>query len=124
MPAGKRSVRVGEQLLKEIAYLVEHKVRDPRVRKVTLTGVHMTSDLKIARVYYSLFGDEKEIEQAGDGLESAKGFIKREIGRTLSLRYMPDLQFRHDPSLARGEEMDRLIESLNLPEEKEGERED
>lgn len=117
MPAGKRSVRVGEQLHKEIAHLVEHKVRDPRVRKVTLTGVQMTSDLKIARVYYSLLGDAREVEEAGEGLESAKGFIKREIGRILKLRYMPELQFRHDPSLERGVEMEKLIESLNLPEE-------
>ena len=116
--AGKRSVRVGEQLLKEIADLIEHKVRDPRVRKITLTGVRMSNDLKSAKIFFSLLGDANEIAKATKGLESAKGFIKREIGRRLELRYMPDIEFRYDPSLERGEEMEKLFNSLKTSEEK------
>lgn len=112
-------MRVGEQLLKEIADLIEHKVRDPRVRKVTLTGVRMSNDLKSAKVFFSLFGDPGEVASAKNGLDSAKGFIKREIGRRLELRYMPEIEYWYDPSLERGEEMEKLLESLDLPEEKE-----
>jgi ribosome-binding factor A len=117
--AGKRSIRVGELVLKEMADLIERKVRDPRVRSVTLTGVRMSNDLKSAKVFFSLVGDEEVIARARQGLDSAKGFIKREIGRRLELRYMPDIEFRYDPSLERGEEMEKLFESLDLPRETE-----
>jgi ribosome-binding factor A len=119
VPAVKRSVRVGELLLKEIADLIEHRVRDPRVGRVTLTGVSMSNDLKSAKVFFSLLGDSDEIVKATKGLESAKGFIKREIGRRLELRYMPEIEFRYDPSLERGEEMEKLFKSLKSSENKE-----
>ncbi|MGD8388526.1 MAG: 30S ribosome-binding factor RbfA [Desulfobacteraceae bacterium] len=112
---GKRSVRVGEQLLQEIADLLEHKVRDPRVKGVTLTGVRLSRDLKSAKVFFSSMGEAFEIENAQKGLDSATGFIKREIGLRLELRYMPEIEFRHDPSLQYGEDMEKIIDGLNLP---------
>lgn len=120
MLAGKRSARVGEQLFKEIAELIEYRVKDPRVRGVTLTGVDMADDLKFAKVYYSVLGDEVDLEDTQKGLLSAKGFIKREIGRRMELRYVPELDFRHDPSLKRGEKMEKLLDRL-IPEEPEEE---
>jgi ribosome-binding factor A len=114
--AGKRSDRVGEQLFKEIAQLIEHMVKDPRVRVVTVTGVDLSTDLKFAKVYYSVFDEEKTLEDAEKGLLSAKGYIKREIGRRMGLRYVPDLVFMHDTSLKRGVEMEKLLDSLNLDE--------
>ncbi len=120
MLAGKRSARVGEQLFKEIAELIEHRVKDPRVRGVTLTGVDMADDLKFAKVYFSVLGDEVDLEDSQQGLLSAKGFIKREIGRRMELRYVPELDFRHDPSLKRGEKMEKLLDRLR-PEESEEE---
>lgn len=121
MLAGKRSARVGEQLFKEIAELIEYRVKDPRVRGVTLTGVDMADDLKFAKVYYSVLGDEVDLEDTQKGLLSAKGFIKREIGRRMELRYVPELDFRHDPSLKRGEKMEKLLDRLiaEEPEEEE-----
>ncbi|MBW2066121.1 MAG: 30S ribosome-binding factor RbfA [Deltaproteobacteria bacterium] len=113
MLAGKRAVRVGDQILREIADLLSRKVRDPRVRKTTVTAVHLSNDLKCARVYFSVYGDDKDVREAEAGLNSAKGFIKREIGRRLELKYMPDLIFRHDPSLEMGEHLKRLFEKLN-----------
>ena len=112
---GKRSVRVGEQLLQEIADLLVHKVRDPRVQGVTLTGVRLSRDLKSAKVFFSSLGDALDIENAQKGLDSATGFIKREIGLRLELRYMPEIEFRHDPSLQYGEDMEKLLEGLSPP---------
>lgn len=121
MLAGKRSARVGEQVRREIAELIEHRVKDPRIRGVTLTGVSMADDLKSAKVYFSVLGEDVDPEKVQGGLQSAKGFIKREIGRRLELRYVPDLEFRHDPSLVRGVEMEKLLESLDPDEPGEGE---
>lgn len=111
--AGKRSVRVGEQLLKVMAELIEHKVKDPRVRGVTLTGVDMSNDLRYARVHFSVLGGDTEPQEVLDGFASAKGFIRREVGARMELRYVPDIQFSHDTSLEHGEKMEKLLESLN-----------
>ena len=116
MLAGKRAVRVGDQLLREIADLLLNSVRDPRVKGATLTGVDLSNDLKHAKVFYSLIGDEKEFERIQEGLDSAKGFIKRELAARMELKYMPDIIFRRDPSLEEGNRMERLFESLKSDE--------
>ena len=116
MLAGKRSARVGEQILKEIAELIEHRVKDPRVKGVTLTGVEMSNDLKYARVFFSVLGRDVEPRDVLDGFSSAKGFIRREIGARMELRYVPELDFRHDTSLEHGEKMEKLLDSLVKPE--------
>ncbi len=112
MLAGKRAVRIGDLLLREIADLLTRRVKDPRVKGVTLTGVLVSRDLKHARVYYSIIGDEGAILEIQSGLDSAKGFIKREIGLRLELKYVPDIVFKHDPSLERGEHMERVFQKI------------
>jgi ribosome-binding factor A len=114
MLAGKRAVRIGDQLLREIADLLVKKVKDPRIKGATLTGVRLSDDLRHAKVYYSVMGDKEAFERTQAGLDSAKGFIKKEIGHRMDLKYMPDITFKHDPSLAEGEHMERLFEKLKL----------
>lgn len=112
MMSGRRADRIGDQVLREIADLLMRKVKDPRVKGATLTGISMSNDLKHARVYYSVIGSEREVLEAQAGLDSAKGYIKKEIGLRLDLKYMPDIIFRHDPSLATGEHMERLFQQI------------
>ncbi len=112
MLAGKRAVRVGDQLLREIADLLVKKVKDPRIRGATITGVRLSDDLRHARVYYSVMGSREDFERTQAGLDSAKGFIKKEIGHRMDLKYMPDITFKHDPSLANGDHMEKLFEKL------------
>ena len=112
MLAGKRAVRVGDQLLREIADLLLTSVRDPRVKGVTLTGVDLSKDLKHAKVYYSLIGHNKEVNRIQGGLDSAKGFIKRELAARMDLKYMPDIIFKRDLSLEKGDHMERLFRKL------------
>ena len=112
MLAGKRALKVGDLLLREMATLLMHRVKDPRVQGVTLTGVNLSRDLKHAKVYFSLIGDEKARQKAQAGLDSAKRFIKREIGLRMDLKYIPEIVFRHDPSLDKGEQMERLFKKI------------
>ncbi|MGD8986295.1 MAG: 30S ribosome-binding factor RbfA [Desulfobacteraceae bacterium] len=114
MLAGKRAVRVGDQLLREIADLLVKKVKDPRIKGATLTGVRLSDDLRHAKVYYSVMGNGEDFERAQAGLDSAKGFIKKEIGHRMDLKYMPDITFKHDPSLAKGDHMEKLFEKLKV----------
>ncbi len=97
--------------------LILTRVKDPRVQGVTMTGTRVTGDLKQAKVYFSVLGGQGEVERAQAGLDSAKGFIKREIGLRLKLRYMPDITFIHDPSLESGTRMELLFKELNLGDE-------
>ncbi|MBN2125531.1 MAG: 30S ribosome-binding factor RbfA [Deltaproteobacteria bacterium] len=112
MAAGRRAIRVGDLMRREIADLLMTKVKDPRVRGITLTGVRLSNDLRYARVFFSIMGGEEEILKAQAGLDSAKGFIKREIGRRMDLKYMPEILFKHDPSLETGSHMERIFEKL------------
>ena len=112
MLAGKRAVRVGDQVLKAIADLLMYRVKDPRVGGVTLTGIHLSNDLKHARVYFSVIGDKDEVIRAQSGLDSAKGYIKHEIGLRVNLRYVPDIIFEHDPTLEAGNRMEMLFQKI------------
>ena len=112
MLAGSRSHRVGDQILRELSDLLLRKLRDPRLKGVTLTDVRMSKDLRHAYVYYSLLGQDEQKKQAQAGFESAKGFIRREIGERVRLRYIPDIQFKYDMSLEYGQKMERLLEKI------------
>lgn len=119
MLAGKRAVRVGDQLLREIADILSRKVKDPRVKGATLTGIRLSDDLKHARVYFSVMGGREDVQKVQGGLESAKGYIKREIGARMDLKYTPEIAFKHDPSLEMGQHMEKIFEKIKSegPEE-------
>ena len=119
MGSGKRPARVGELIFREIAYLLMDTLKDPRVRGVTLTGLRLSDDVRQAKVFFSVMGDKEEIEAAQAGLNSAKGFIKREIGKRIRIRYVPELQFFYDATLREGHRMERLLKDIqpSVPEE-------
>jgi ribosome-binding factor A len=112
MLPGKRATRVGDQILRFTAELLMNKIRDPRVKGVTLTGINLSNDLKNARIFFSVIGTESEVKKALTGLESAKGFIKRQLGSGLELRYVPDIIFDHDPTLATGNRLEQLFKKI------------
>lgn len=112
MLAGKRAVRVGDQLLREVADLLMTKVKDPRVKGATLTGIHLSDDLKHARIFFSVIGGRDAVRNSQSGLDSAKGYIKREVASRLELKNIPDIVFKHDPSLETGQHMEKLFEKI------------
>ncbi|MBW1672195.1 MAG: 30S ribosome-binding factor RbfA, partial [Deltaproteobacteria bacterium] len=96
MLAGNRSQRVGDQILREISDLLLRKVKDPRLKGVTLTEVKVSKDLRNAYIYYSIFSQDEQKKHVQAGFESAKGFIRKEIGEKLHLRYVPNIRFIYD----------------------------
>ncbi|MFO7600178.1 MAG: 30S ribosome-binding factor RbfA [Candidatus Desulfacyla sp.] len=116
MAAGKRATRVGDLILREMAFLLLDKVEDPRVQGVTLTGIRLSNDLKQAKVFYSVLGGEGQVEKALAGLNSARGFIKKQIGTRMELRYVPEILFVHDASLEAGSHMERVFEEIGASE--------
>lgn len=114
MLGGKRTSRVGDQIMKVVADLLLHKVRDPRVRNVTLTGIEVSKDLRHSRIFFSVMGEIKDIQKTQKGLDSARGFIKREIGSRLDIKYIPDIIFKYDPTLEKTEDLEKLFKKINL----------
>lgn len=108
----RRQRQVAELLHEELSVLIQRRARDPRLGFVTVTGVEMSPDLRIAHVYVSVLGSDDDVKQSLQSLRRAAGFFRRELGASLSLRYLPELNFRSDDSLARGLRIDQLLDSL------------
>jgi ribosome-binding factor A len=105
----KRADRLGEFIQIEVSDIILRKIKDPRISLVTITGVDVSDDLRMARIYFSVMGDEKQLRKAMDGLKSATGFIKKSLGSRLDLRNVPDIEFHYDPSFEYGERIDKLL---------------
>jgi len=106
---------------REIGEIIDRKLKDPRIGMITVTGVSVTPDLRYARVYFTVLGEGKELQQAEDGLESARTFIQNEIGRRIRMKYTPELSFHHDDSLQRGIHIDKVIKGLKISHDEEPE---
>lgn len=109
-----RTTRVGELLRAEISELLLRGVKDPRVGRgmVTITEVQVSPDLRRAVVYVSHLGTEAERAEALEGLQHSAPFLHRELVHRLSLRNVPELVFRFDPSIERGARLAELIEQV------------
>ncbi len=108
----RRTERIKGLLLEEISRIVLRVVKDPRIKGVTLTGIKVSKDLRHARIYYSIIGDKTNHQDVQKGLLSAKGIIKKEVGRNLKLRYTPDIDFIFDDSLEYAEHIDKLLKQV------------
>ena len=96
----------------EISEILLKDLKDPRIGFVTITKVAVSDDLRQAKVYYSVFGGKQEKEDSFQGLESATGYIKRELGRRMRLKYMPEITFLFDDSLEYGAHIEELLREV------------
>lgn len=107
-----RMEQVNELLRQEIGKILVEKVRDPRVGMVTVTAVQTSPDLHHARVYISVLDERKHLDESLEGLKKASGFIRKTLGGRIRLRYLPELTFCYDQSIARGDRVSRLLRRL------------
>lgn len=106
----KRNNRLSGEMRKVISEIIRTQVKDPRISELTsVTEVYVTEDLKYAKVYISVYGD---IEATLEALQSAKGFIRREVGRKIKMRITPELIFERDDSIEKGIYMSSLIDKV------------
>ncbi len=116
--ASNRLGRINEELQRELSERIR-TLKDPRVQGlISVTGVETTSDLRYAKVYISVLEKERSGEVL-KGLKSAAGYLRREIGAQLQLRYTPELIFQEDPSMERGARIFDILSKLDLPEDDE-----
>jgi ribosome-binding factor A len=113
----ERSERVGGQIQKVLSDLLQKKIQDPRLKMVTITGVKMSRDLRIARVYFTTSGGPKSKDKAEKGFNSAIGYAKHSIAQELGLRYTPDLKFSYDESFDYGSHIDKVLKTIKTDDE-------
>ena len=114
--ASNRINRINEEIQRELASLLR-TIKDPRVTgMISIIAVRATADLRFAKVYVSTL-DGSDTKELIKGLKSAAGYLRRELGSRLSLRYTPELIFEHDTSIAHGARISKLINDLEITRE-------
>lgn len=110
-----RNKRINEEIKKIVSHIIMFDLKDPRVSKLaSVTYVDVTNDLRYATIYISVFDPNHNTQQTIDGLNSAKGFIRKEIGKGIKLRYTPEPIFKQDTSIEHGMHINEIIGSLNI----------
>jgi ribosome-binding factor A len=106
-----RTQRVADYLQRELAALIQHEVRDPRVGMVSVTGVDVSRDLGHARVYYTMMGSDssEDASESTEVLNKAAGFLRSQLSRGSKMRSVPQLRFYFDSSVGRGRDLEDLI---------------
>lgn len=113
----RRVSRISTEIKRVISQLITESIKDPRVNELTtITDVEVTNDLSFAKVYVGVFGDDEAKADAIEGLENAKGFIKRELGQKIELRHIPELIFEIDETIEQGNKIESLIKEINKGE--------
>jgi ribosome-binding factor A len=112
----KRADRVADVIQRELADLLQRRIKDPRLHRITVTGVELSDDLRVAKVFYCFWGESAEQEIVARGLDRARGFIRRELGKRLYLKFLPELDFRYDPSFEYGAKIERILKELQTDE--------
>lgn len=111
----KRVERVRSELSAVLAELLLRGVKDPRVGNVSITDLRLSPNLESARVRFLSLGGQKDVREVRAGLQAASGWLRREIGKRMRLRAVPELIFEHDAEFDRAVEVTRIIEELDIP---------
>ncbi|HPW56801.1 MAG: 30S ribosome-binding factor RbfA [Thermoanaerobaculaceae bacterium] len=110
-----RPQRLAEAIRETLSELLLRESKDPRLHGVVISGVELSGDLKQARAFFSVYGDEERERQALDGLHQAKAFLRRQMGRRMRLHNPPNLEFRRDKGYERADRVARILAELDLP---------
>lgn len=117
---GKRSEKVADMIQREISQMLLRTLKDPRIGFVTITRVAVSEDCRLAKIYFSVTGSPVERERSTEGLNSAKGYVRRELGRRMKLKYTPEITFQFDPSIEYAVHIGEIMERLRREEKKDG----
>jgi ribosome-binding factor A len=113
-----KNTRINQEVLRELSTLISREVKDPRVALMTsVTAVEVAPDLKTAKVFVSVLGDEESKANTLKGLKSAQPFLRSSLAHSLNLRNTPELKFILDDSIEYGVEMTKKIEAMNISQD-------
>ena len=112
-----RVEKLQELMKQEVSQMILRELKDPRIGFVTVTQVEVTGDLREAKIYVSIMGNEQQVKDSWQGLQSALGFIRREIGKRIRLRFTPEISFALDKSLDYSAHIQELLQKIRNCEE-------
>ncbi len=113
MSSQMRIEKLQELIKQEMSKMLLREIKDPRIGFVTVTDVEMTGDLREAKIFVSIMGGEDKVQESLKGLQSALGFIRREIGRRIKIRFTPEISFALDTSLDYSEKIQKILLDIN-----------
>ena len=115
----QRIDRISEEIKKEISRIIREDVKDPRIAQMaSILRADVSGDLRHAKIYVSVLGNEREKTSTIEGLTRAAGFIRKELGRALTIRYIPELNFVLDTSIEYSVDISKKIMEVNREQEK------
>lgn len=120
MAGNQRSARVGEEMREILAGLLRDDVKDPRIGFVSIVKVEVSGDLRHAKIYVSVMGDEQQKKDSLKGLTSASGFLRSEVAKRMQLRYTPELHFVLDESIEHGQRIAKLLVEMQNEQKETG----
>lgn len=109
--------RLSEEIKKEVSQMIFEEIKDPRISSMTsITDIEVSKDLRYAKIYISVYGNDDEKKNTIEGLKSATGFIRHELGKRIKLRYTPELIFELDNSIEYGAHISKILKDLDSQE--------
>ncbi len=109
-----RVMRLQEEIKKEVSFILQRKVKDPRLGLVSITDVELSGDYSHCKVFVSILGNEEEQEQTMLGLQQATGFVRSELAKEIRIRKVPQLVFVYDSSLEHGSKINAILKELDI----------
>lgn len=108
----KRSEKIAEAIHETVSSVLSRGLNDPRIGFVTIIAVEINEDLTLARIFFTVIGDEDAKKNTEAGLNSAKGYIRKELGRVLTMRHIPEIVFKYDHSQEYGNRIDSILREI------------
>ncbi|MCQ9206742.1 MAG: 30S ribosome-binding factor RbfA [Omnitrophica bacterium] len=119
----RRSEKIAESIRRLASEIIQNKLRDPRIKGfITITRVEVTPDLRLAKIYYSVLGDENRRKRVAYGLKSARSFMRGYIADELKMRYATDIMFKFDSTLEHKERISEILDRLHREAEGDGDK--
>jgi len=109
-----RAFRLAESIKEEVSKIIREDMKDPRLGFVTVTDVEVAEDLRYAKVFVSILGKEEDVKNGMEVLSGASGYIRSELGKTLTLRYVPEISFKYDHSIEHGAHISKLLREVGV----------
>ncbi|HQD40067.1 MAG TPA: 30S ribosome-binding factor RbfA [Bacillota bacterium] len=110
--SSQRSLRVAEEIKKELSQIIQSEMKDPRLGFLSVTDVEISQDLRYVKAFVSILGSDKEREVTLGVLQRASGFLRTELGKRVRLRHTPELSFHLDTSIEQGAKIEKLLREL------------
>lgn len=107
--------RINSSLVEQISYIIAHDVKNPDINFVTITGAKVTSDLSLAKIYFTVL-EQSKIKETLSALKDASGYIRHELRERIEIRQIPELEFVYDESIEYGNKIEKIIDKLHEDE--------